>query len=226
MVVERNTNNATGRNMNWRAHIEHTLLQPKATQEQVEQWAQEAEEMNFRGVCVSPYWLKRSVQLAEGKDYKVVTVVDFPLGQSHPISKVESIKKAADQGAFGVDVVINYQAAIAEDWGLLSSEMDAVVHTARMKNLEIKLILESSAYSTNTLKEVVRIAEQAEPDYIKTNTGFFNNVVSKAQVQMIRRFLTKDIPLKASGGIRSKEEAKEYIEMGVDLIGASSAAKW
>ena len=212
--------------MDWRPHIEHTLLKPKATLEQVEQWAREAEEMNFRGVCVSPYWLKKSVQLADGKDYKVVTVVDFPLGQSHPISKVESIKKASDQGATGVDVVINYQAAIAEDWGLLSSDMDAVVHTARMKNLEIKLILESSAYGTNILREVVKIAEQADPDYIKTNTGFFNNVASKAQVQMIKRFLTKDIPIKASGGIRSQEEAMEYLSMGVDLIGASSAAKW
>lgn len=192
----------------------------------VEKYHHETLDLGFRALCLSPYFIKYCSKLAKPRPYKLTSVIDFPFGHSHPMSKVESIKKVADQGADGVDVVINYSAAINEDWATLKDEIEAVVHISRMKNLEVKLILESHNYNTHTLKQVIELCLDAKPDFLKTNTGTGNNLNTLAQVKMIQRFSGDRIPIKASGGIRTVEQAQELLDSGVAIIGTSSAASW
>lgn len=208
------------------AHIEHTCLDPRASLDRIREMHEEMLEFGFRGICVSPYFVKTAVQQSNGADYKVITVVDFPLGQSHTMAKVESIKRAADQGADGVDIVVNYLAAINEDWDYLKDEINTVVHAGHMRNLEVKLILESHNYNSRILRKVINICLDAKPNFLKTNTGTGNNVNTQDQVKLIQNLSKEALPIKASGGIRSSQEARELLEMGVALIGASSATTW
>lgn len=226
MVAERSSSTVTDNMKELAAHIEHTCLDPKASADRIHEMHDEMLEFGFRGICVSPYFVKTAAQKANGSDYKVVTVVDFPLGQSHTMAKVESIKKAADQGADAVDIVVNYLAAINEDWDYLKDEINTVVHSGHMRNLEVKLILESHNYNSRVLRQVLDICLEARPNYLKTNTGTGNNVNTPDQVKLIQRLTNNTIPIKASGGIRSSEQARELLDMGVELIGASSATRW
>lgn len=206
--------------------VEHTLLSAQADEKQIKKLCQEAVDHDFRGVCVPPFYVKSARTHLEPTDKKVITVVDFPMGFSHTISKTESIRKAADQGAHGVDVVINYTAAINGSWPLAEDDIQTVVHKARMSDLEIKLIIELGAYPSKTLKRIVQICKNAQPDYVKTNTGMMGQVVEMDQLKLLVRLLDGELPIKASGGIRSAEAAQKLIDAGAQLIGASSAVNW
>jgi len=212
--------------MNIYPKVEHTCLNPQVSKSQIEKMHDEALQFGFRGICVSPYFVKSAVKKAEDSDYKVITVVDFPYGQNHPMSKVEAIKRAADQGVDGVDIVVNYLAAINEDWSVFKDEVETVVYAGQMRNLEVKLILESGAYNSKVLQSVIDICLVAKPEFLKTNTGIGNNVHSIPQIKLMQRMTEGKIPIKASGGIRTKEQAEELINMGVEIIGTSSATTW
>lgn len=212
--------------MNLNNNVEHTLLSTSATAAEIENLCKEAVSHQFRSVCVAPFFAKQARSILEDSDQKVITVVDFPLGYSHTFSKTESIKKAADLGAHGVDVVINYTAAINEAWHMVEDDIETVVHKARMCDLEIKLIIELGAYSSQVLKQVVELCKKAKPDFVKTNTGLLGNVVTKDHLLLLSRLLDGEIPIKASGGIRTREDAEEMIKAGATLLGASSALNW
>lgn len=212
--------------MNIYSQIEHTCLDPQASKDRIAKMHEEALEFGFRGICVSPYFVKSASRKAEDHNYKVITVIDFPFGQNHPMSKVESIKRAADQGADGVDIVINYLAAINEDWSVFKDEVETVVYAGQMRNLEVKLILEAGAYNSKTLQNVINVCVEAKPDFLKSNTGIGGNVCSAPQIKLMQRMSQEQIPIKASGGVRLKEQAEELLQMGVDVIGTSSATTW
>jgi deoxyribose-phosphate aldolase len=212
--------------MTLESRIEHTLLSTGATQQDIEKLCDEAQAKGFRGVCVPPYFVKAAIRKAEKQAYKVITVVDFPFGYSHTTAKVEGIKRASDQGVSGVDIVVNYCSAINQDWATFENDINTVVQAAKMRDLEVKLILETGTYSSKVLKRVVEKCCVAEPDFLKTNTGTMGNVATLDQVKLIRRFSEDKIPIKASGGIREREQAEMFIDNGVAVIGTSSAAKW
>ncbi|MDX1685857.1 MAG: deoxyribose-phosphate aldolase [Saprospiraceae bacterium] len=212
--------------MNINTRIEHTLLSTGALNKDIDRLCKEAISNDFRGVCVPPSLVKRARQGLAETDKKVITVIDFPFGYSHTFSKTEAIKKAADQGADGVDVVINYNNAINGVWHLVKDDIETVVHKAKMRDLEVKLIIELGAYPSKTLQQIVDLCKMAAPDYVKTNTGILDHVVTPDQLRLLVRMLNEEIPVKASGGIRSEKQAQELIDIGAELIGASSAAKW
>lgn len=206
--------------------VEHTLLKTDATFDDIKRIGEETIQHGFRGICVPPYFVKQALRNRESDEYKIITVIDFPFGYSHTFSKAEAIKKAKDQGADGVDVVINYSAAINGDWSTLVDDMNTVVHKARMSDLEIKIIIELGAYPSRILKEIVEICKKARPDYVKTNTGMMGHQVQREHLKLLVSLLDGELPIKASGGIRSREEAEALIDIGAEILGASSAVKW
>lgn len=206
--------------------VEHTRLSTDTTGEDIVKLCNEAKSFGFRGVCVPPFFVKKAATSLKDEETKVITVIDFPFGYSHTIAKTEAIKKVADQGAHGVDVVINYMAAINGSWHHVEDDINTVVHKARMTDLEIKLIIELGAYSSRILKQVVELCKKAEPDYVKTNTGMMGHIVEIDQLKLLMRLLDGHFPVKASGGIRSMDDAQALINEGAQILGASSAINW
>ena len=212
--------------MNINERIEHTLLSTEAQLSEIQELGDEAKQYGFRGICVPPYFVKHAVRHRGDSRYKIITVVDFPFGYGHAFSKAEAINKAKDQGADAVDVVMNYTAALNGDWGYVEDDLNTVVHKAHMAALEIKIIIELGAYSSKTLKRIVELCKKVRPNFVKTNTGTMGHRVEREQLRLLHRLLGGELPIKASGGIRSKEDAQAVIDLGAEVIGTSSATKW
>jgi len=208
--------------MNLAERIEHTKLAPGLSQDSIKQLCDEAAEHGFRGVCIPPTMIKAAKANLEGNAQKVVTVVDFPYGYSHTSAKVESIKKACDAGADSVDVVINYTAAMNSEWSYLQNEIESVVQAARMRDTEIKLIIELGAYPSKVLARICEICLETSPDFVKTNTGI-NHRVDLQHLKLMRRLLGADMKIKASGGINNNAYAMELINEGASVLGSSSS---
>ena len=208
--------------MNLAERIEHTKLSPGLSQDSIVTLCDEAIEHGFRGVCVPPTMIKTARTKLDGYDTKVVTVVDFPYGYGHTSTKAEAIKKACDAGADSVDVVINYTLAINGEWDQLKNEIETVVQAARMRDAEIKLIIELGAYPSRDLAKICEICLSASPDFVKTNTGI-NHKVSVQNLKLMRRMLGEDMKIKASGGINNNAYALELITEGASVLGSSSS---
>jgi len=212
--------------------IEHTLLRPEAMPEQIDRLCDEAVELGFVGVCVSPLYVKRVVErLAAACPRRepvappfVVSVAGFPLGASLPATKAEEARRAIDDGANEIDMVVALGALIAGDRVTVRKDIEAVaraVHTAGPGKV-LKVILECAALTTEQISLGCRCAMEGEADYVKTSTGF--HPAGGATVDHVRLLHRYGSPLKvkAAGGIRTAEAARAMLEAGAVRIGTSS----
>ncbi|MGD6876536.1 deoxyribose-phosphate aldolase [Bacillus infantis] len=201
--------------------IDHTLLKADATKEQIEVLCSEAKEYSFASVCVNPAWVSYASELLEGSGVDVCTVIGFPLGASTSEVKAFETKNAIENGATEVDMVINIGALKSGSSDLVESDIRAVVEAAKGKALT-KVIIETSLLTEDEKVLACELAVKAGTDFVKTSTGFSTGGATVEDIRLMRKTVGPEIGVKASGGVRSTEDAQQMIEAGATRIGASS----
>ena len=203
--------------------IDHTLLKPEATAEQVEQICAEARKYNFASVCVNPAFVELAAKELKGAESKVCTVIGFPLGASTSATKAFETKDAIEKGATEIDMVMNIGAMKAGQFDIVLNDMKAVREAAG-KTL-VKVILETCLLTDYEKEKACELAVEAKLDFVKTSTGFSTGGATAADVALMRRVVGADLGVKASGGVRSLEDLEAMVAAGANRIGASSGVK-
>ncbi len=207
-------------------YIEHTLLKQDATKEQFLKLFEEAKEHKFFGVCVNPAYVKLAKENLAGSDVKIVTVVGFPLGASSSKVTAFEAKTALEDGADEIDMVINVSAMKDKNYDYVVEDIKTV--KAACGNHLLKVILETDLLTKEEIKKASELCVEAGADLVKTSTGFVKGGVG-AKPEDVKIMHDTVAPhglmVKASGGVRTKEEALAVIEAGADRIGTSSGVK-
>ncbi|CYY19960.1 deoxyribose-phosphate aldolase [Streptococcus suis] len=201
-------------------YIDHTILKPETTQEQVEKILAEAKEYDFASVCVNPTWVALAAESLKDSDVKVCTVIGFPLGANTPAVKAFETKDAISNGADEIDMVINIGALKTGNYDLVLEDIKAVVAASGDKL--VKVIIEACLLTDDEKVKACQLSQEAGADYVKTSTGFSTGGATVADVALMRKTVDPDMGVKASGGARSYEDAIAFIEAGASRIGASS----
>ena len=206
--------------MNIASYIDHTLLAADATQERIEKLCQEAREWHFASVCVNTCWAKLCAQLLEGSGVNVCVVVGFPLGAMSTEAKVFEAKKAIEDGATEVDMVINI--------GWLKDHKDSQVED-EIRQLKkacgdkhLKVIIEACLLTEEEKVRACKLSVAAGADFVKTSTGFSKGGATVEDVALMRKAVGNACKVKASGGIRDFKTAKAMVEAGADRLGCSA----
>lgn len=204
-------------------YIDHTLLKPDATKEEIEMLCKEAKEYDFMSVCVNPSWIEFCKEQLKESNVKVCTVVGFPLGANTLNTKVFEAKEAVSLGADEVDMVINIADAKQAKWQQIQEEVKAVVEGVRSinKNVIVKVILETCLLTKEEIKNASLAAKAAGADFVKTSTGFSTGGATLEDVALMKETVGEQMKVKASGGVSTYEQAIEMIKSGADRIGAS-----
>jgi len=204
--------------------IDHTLLKADATKEQIHTLCLEAKEYSFASVCVNPSWVPYCADLLKDTDVKVCTVIGFPLGANTPETKAFETRNAIENGASEVDMVINIGALKSDNEELVEKDIKSVIEAAKGKALT-KVIIETSLLTEDEKVRACKIAVKAGADFVKTSTGFSTGGATPEDVALMRKTVGPKIGVKASGGVRSVDDAEAMIQAGASRIGASSGVK-
>ncbi|MEW9667349.1 deoxyribose-phosphate aldolase [Ammoniphilus sp. 3BR4] len=202
-------------------YIDHTLLKPEATREQIEQLCQEAREHEFAAVCVNPIWVSLCSQRLAGTGVQVATVVGFPLGANATEVKAFETRQAVAQGATEIDMVLNIGALKSQDLEWVKRDVAAVVEAAKDKAI-VKVILETGLLTEEEIVQASKLSVEAGAHFVKTSTGVGPGGATVPHIQLMRRTVGPDIGVKASGGVRDYETALAMVEAGATRIGASA----
>lgn len=205
--------------------IDHTLLKADATKDEVMKLLEEAKKYQFASVCINPTWVKTAAEfLKETPEVKVCTVIGFPLGATTSEVKAFETKNAIDNGATEVDMVINIGALKDGQYDLVEKDIKAVVEAAKGKALT-KVIIETCLLTEEEKVKACELAVKAGADFVKTSTGFSTGGATVEDVALMRKTVGPEIGVKASGGVRSLEDAEAVVKAGANRIGASSGVK-
>ncbi|HAF99960.1 deoxyribose-phosphate aldolase [Paenibacillus lactis] len=210
--------------MNIAGMIDHTLLKADATETEIRRITEEAKKYEFASVCVNPGWVKFCAEQLAGTKVKVCTVIGFPLGATTSAVKAFETKDAIANGATEVDMVINIGALKDGNYELVQSDIQSVVDAAAGKAL-VKVIIETSLLTDEEKVRACELAVKAGADYVKTSTGFSTGGATPEDVALMRKTVGESTGVKASGGVRSREDMERMIEAGATRIGASSGVK-
>src|SRR5215218_6325314 len=205
--------------------IDHTLLKPDATQQEIAQLCFEARKYGFASVCVNPTWVSLCAQLLKGSSAKVCTVIGFPLGATSSETKAFETKTAIDQGATEIDMVINIGALKARDLELVAKDIRGVVNAAHSRGIIVKVILETALLTDEEKTIASLLSKEADADFVKTSTGFAGGGATVHDVELMRKAVGSQMGVKASGGVRTYEDAASMIKAGATRIGASAGVK-
>jgi deoxyribose-phosphate aldolase len=205
--------------------IDHTLLKPEATPKDIEKLCEEAIQYQFASVCVNPCYVKLASEILKGRKVKVCTVIGFPLGANRTDTKVFETEKAIEDGAQEVDMVMNIGMLKGGYYDYVENDIRAVVNVAHKRNVLVKVILETALLTDEEKVKACLLAKRANADFVKTSTGFSKGGATAGDVALMRRVVGSAMGVKASGGIRSYEEALQMIKSGADRIGASASVK-
>jgi len=203
----------------------YTLLKPNASWEDVKKLIATAQELGYYGICVSPYFVKAAARHLSENELKLnlITVIGFPMGYSAVSAKVEEVKKAAMEGADELDIVVNLSAFFSKDMAVLKNDINSVVTACHLHNKKAKIILETGALNENEMLKLAEICIQAGADFVKTSTGYFETGAELDKVKALKSFLPANMKIKASGGIKTREQAEAFIAAGALRIGTSAA---
>jgi len=204
--------------------IDHTLLKPDATKEEIEQLCREALQFCFASVCVNPNWVPLCASLLSGSGVKVCTVIGFPFGAHLPDVKAYEARRAVEQGADEVDMVINIGALKSKDYALVEQDIRGVVKGVG-KDTIVKVILETSLLSRDEKVMGSTLSKAAGADFVKTSTGFAGGGATVEDIRLMRETVGPEIGVKASGGIRTPEDVQKMVAAGATRIGASASVK-
>jgi len=205
-------------------YIDHTLLKPNATEEQIRTLCAEALEFNFRSVCVNPTWVSLAAQLLRGSEVLTCTVVGFPLGANEPTIKAIEARRAIRNGAREIDMVINIGALKGGNDALVLRDIRAVVEDCVDGNAVCKVILETALLTDAEKRRASELARTARAHFVKTSTGFSTGGATVSDVALMAEVVRgAGMEVKASGGISSYSDARAMIEAGATRLGASAS---
>lgn len=205
-------------------YIDHTLLKPQSTEEEVKKLCDEAKEYDFASVCVNGCFAKFVKEQLKESDVKTCCVIGFPLGAMSTASKVEETKQVIADGAEEVDMVINVGYVKAKDWEYTKNDIQSVVNATKGKAL-LKVIIETCLLTNDEKVKVCQISKEVGAEFVKTSTGFSTGGATVEDVKLMRETVGPNIGVKASGGVRSLEDTNKMIEAGATRIGTSSGIK-
>ena len=202
-------------------YIDHTLLKPEATHEEIVKLCNEARQYGFATVCVNSSNVGLAAQLLKGSSTVAIAVVGFPLGAALPSAKAFEAREAVRCGAKEIDTVINIGALKSHDYRLVFEDLKAVVDAVR--GVPVKVILETSQLDTEEKIIGCALSKAAGAAFVKTSTGFAKGGATVEDVALMRRIVGDDMGVKASGGVRSLDDAQKFVAAGADRLGASAS---
>ena len=203
--------------------IDHTLVTPTATEDDVAKLCEEAEKYHFGSVCVNPTYVSLATQLLKETDVKVCSSVGFPFGVTLTEVKAFEARRAVENGACEVDMVINIGALKSKDYETVKRDFEAVVDVKRYQSdVTVKAIIEAGCLTDEEKVMACQLAKRAGADFVKTSTGFIKGGATAEDVRLMRETVGEDMGVKAAGGIRTFKQALEMIEAGANRIGTST----
>lgn len=208
---------------NLASYIDHTLLKPDTSSEDIDKLCQEAIKLKVAAVCVPPYFVKQAHELLKKKKVKVATVIGYPAGYSPMIAKFEEARECLMSGAEELDLVINIAAVKSGDWNAIREEITAIQNTKAEFKATLKVIIEAGLLTKEELEKVLALCAELQVDYVKNSTGYGVSGATVSLIKTMRKLLPATIKIKASGGIKTQDQALKIIDAGADRIGTSSA---
>lgn len=210
--------------MNYAKLIDHTLLKTDATKADLTKLLAEAKQFNFKSVCVSPIWVRYAAEQLSGNDVAVCTVIGFPQGATPSRVKAFETKQAIEDGAAEVDMVIAVGLLKGGDDDAVEADIRAVVEAAHGKALT-KVIIETCLLTDEEKVRACRCAKNAGADFVKTSTGFSTGGATVSDIELMRKTVGEEMGVKASGGVRTRQDADRMIAAGATRIGTSNGRK-
>jgi deoxyribose-phosphate aldolase len=204
--------------------IDHTILKPEATREEVETLCKEAMEYKFAAVCVNPYYVEFCKDILKDTNVLVATVIGFPLGANTKEVKAFETTNAIKNGADEIDMVINIGALKDKNYNLVKDDISAVVNVAKGKAI-VKVIIETSLLLDDEKVKACELAMEAGADFVKTSTGFSTGGATIEDVKLMKSVVGDKLEVKASGGVRDLETAIKMVKAGATRLGTSSGIK-
>lgn len=204
--------------------IDHTILKADASEDKVREICSEAKKYGFASVCINPCNVKLASKLLDGTDVKVCTVIGFPLGANTSEVKAFEADEAVKNGAGEVDMVINIGRLKDGDYNYVRSDIKAVVDAVKGRALS-KVIIETCLLTDSEKIAVCKLAKEAGADFVKTSTGFSTAGAKASDIKLMRDTVGHNMGVKASGGIRTYEDAIAMLEAGASRIGASASVE-
>ncbi|MEE9430038.1 MAG: deoxyribose-phosphate aldolase [Melioribacteraceae bacterium] len=205
--------------------IDHTILKADATPDEITTICTEAKQYNFASVCINPSYVPLCSSLLSGTQVKVCTVIGFPLGATTTGTKRAEAEEALNNGATEIDMVINVGKLKSGDYEYTFNDINQVALAAKRKNAICKVILETALLTDEEKVKACVIAKEAKADFVKTSTGFSTGGATAGDISLMRYVVGSSLGVKASGGVRTLEDAEEMIKSGADRIGASASVK-
>src|SRR3954463_965625 len=215
----------TGNAREWASLIDHTLLKPEATDDDIRKLCQEAATYRFASVCVNPTWVRVAACSLKGSTVPVCTVIGFPLGATLPDVKAYEARRAIFDGAREVDMVINIGALKSGDDCTVEDDIRAVAEAAHENGVLCKVIIETALLTDDEKVRACLASKNAGADFVKTSTGFAKGGATADDVALMRRTVGKALGVKASGGVKGIDDARAMFEAGATRIGASVGVK-
>ena len=203
-------------------YIDHTLLKPQASEEEIIKICEQAKEYKFASVCVNAYYTSLVRRELEGSNVKTCIVVGFPLGATTKEVKAFEAKQAIENGAEEIDMVVNVGAIKSNKYDVVKQDIKAVVDAASGRAL-VKVILETCLLTDEEKVKVCEIAKEVGANFVKTSTGFSTGGATVHDIKLMRQTVGEEMGVKASGAVRTTQDAKAVIEAGASRIGASSS---
>lgn len=206
-------------------YLDHTLLSPTASTDDIKTLCEEAIENQFAAICVSPYFTSFASKLLKESQVKLAIAIGYPYGYSPTVSKAAEIKWAIDHGADEIDALINLSALKSKDYSFVRNDIETLARSVSMRGKSIKLIIEESLLAEEELARICDYCIESEVNFVKNSTGVLGTGANPEIIQRLRSLLPKEIKIKASGGIKNKQDAYALIEAGAERIGSSSCLK-
>jgi len=206
--------------MDYARYIDHTVLKPETVRETVARFCDEARRYRFAAVCVNPCWIAFARERLRGSGVKVAAVIGFPLGANTPATKAFEARDAVAAGAEELDMVINIGALKDRDDALVERDVTGVVQAAG--GAPVKVIIETSALTEEEKERACRLAARAGAAFVKTSTGFGKGGATPEDVELMKRVVGPGVQVKASTGVKTREDADRLIAAGATRLGTSS----
>lgn len=204
------------------SHVDHTLLKAYASWEEIKKLCDEAVQYRTASVCIPPSYIRR-VRENYGKDFRICTVVGFPLGYSTKEVKVSETLLAVKNGADEIDTVINLGDVKNKEYGQILAELKAI--RAAAEDRILKVIIETCYLTEEEKRQLCRVVTESGADYIKTSTGFGTEGAVLADIFLFKEEIGPDVKIKAAGGMHSRQDFIDFLNAGCDRLGTSSAVK-
>ena len=201
------------------SHVDHTLLKPESTWEQIKTLCDEAMEFGCATVCIPPSFVKQAAAYVQG-NLKICTVIGFPNGYNTTAAKIFETKDAVENGASEIDMVINNGMVKDRQWDDIAHEIAGI--KAACLGRPLKVIIETCLLSDMEKIKLCQLAAKEEVAYVKTSTGFSTGGATREDVALLRENLPASVKVKASGSIRTLEDGQAYLDLGADRLGASA----